>query len=134
MDIIPIPNIFVCKDVLGLQKGYEVHKACICNDFCSVHTLEYQINLFKKLVGPIDVRSLCKLMGISTQKYYKCVKCDQVFNVRHNISNNELLKDIDEELLINCIKNAQLDNACLTGKEVRNISSELYFKRTTIPN
>ena len=121
MDIIPIPNIFVCKDVLGLQKGYEVHKACICNDFCSVHTLEYQINLFKKLVGPIDVRSLCKLMGISTQKYYKCVKCDQVFNVRHNIS-------------INCIKNAQLDNACLTGKEVRNISSELYFKRTTIPN
>ena len=50
MNIISITNIVVCIDVLGLPKKYEVHKACICNDFCSVHTLEYQINLFKIFV------------------------------------------------------------------------------------
>ena len=39
MNIISIPNIVVCIDVLGLPKEFEVHKACVYNDFHSMHTL-----------------------------------------------------------------------------------------------
>ena len=64
-------------------------------------------------------------MQINGNINYKCVKFEQVFTVKHNVSNNKLIKD--EELIIICLKNVQLDNACLTGKEVRNIASELSF-------
>ena len=53
MFVIRITNIVVCIDVLGLPKKYEVHKACICNDFRSEHTLKYQNNFIKNLVSPI---------------------------------------------------------------------------------
>ncbi|KAH0790775.1 putative transposase [Histomonas meleagridis] len=128
-----IPTLTQCCNTLGFDDGMKVHTACRSAEFRSEKSLLIRINLIKKIHPTITVNQLCQILGISPRKYYKAHRGDDVNVIKEKIPPPaQLLTEEEEIFIINSIFNAQCHNSCLTGKEVRDIASEVYKKRTGI--
>lgn len=133
MESINVPLLNRCLEVLGFEDGLKVHTACLSNEFRNANSLNCQIEIIRNAMPTIDVRHLCAVMNISTRKYYKTIK--GVSSNKENIAfcppPTQLLTTEEEEIIIQNIRSAQINNDCLTGKNVRDLASNLYRNRTT---
>ena len=130
-EAVTVPELSRCLSVLGFDYGLKVHSECLGFDFRNANTLIQQINIIKNVMPTIGVRRLCEILNISTRRYYKVVN-QQFSNTEKSISPppNQLLTIEEEQTIIEHIRQAQINNDCLTGKDVRELASQLYQERT----
>ena len=132
MDIVEVPPLDICVEILDFHNGAKLHSECKSMEFRSAKSLYAQIIFIKKIIPTIDIRSICGIMEISTRRYYHAIKSDLRCNNDVVPPNKSLLTEIEEASIISQIHIAQLNNECLTGVEIRKIASDIYYSRTGI--
>ena len=115
MDIVEVPPLDICVEILDFHNGAKLHSECKSMEFRSAKSLYAQIIFIKKIIPTIDIRSICGIMGISTRRYYHAIKSDLRCNNDVVPPNKSLLTEIEEASIISQIHIAQLNNECITG-------------------
>ena len=125
------PTLQRCIDIFGEQEGPMVYKILTKSVFRSASFLLEQINFLKKKKEDIKVRATIKIFGISNDAYYKAIRNEKtIFSIPKSMPSRLLLKIEDENAIIEMIYQQQLNNDCMTGKDIREYASSLYKKST----
>lgn len=131
MSAVITPSILKCIEVLGENEGKSIHRELVKSEFRSAASLKDQIKYLKKIRPAISVRVITKLLNISNNRYYHALNEDaKTFQIQLAPPSQRLLTEEEENDIIMQIHIHQLQNDCLTGKEIRKIASDLYHKRT----
>ncbi|OHT02774.1 hypothetical protein TRFO_30039 [Tritrichomonas foetus] len=120
-----------CIDIFGVQEGNELHQHLKDAAFRSASSLQQQIAILQQLNSAIRIRDLVKLLSISNYKYYKAI-LNQAPDEDKAIEtpSRRLFSDEEEQIILEKIKEHQLNHDCCTGKEVRDIVAEMFMKKT----
>ncbi|OHT02588.1 hypothetical protein TRFO_06987 [Tritrichomonas foetus] len=133
MNPVPVPSIIKCVEAYGVLDGEKLHKMLISSGFRSAPSLHAQILFLKNVIPEIPVRTIMFLLGLSTRAYYKALKSDTFLETTVVVLPKRKLLSEDEEIQIcTLIREQQCLNDCFSGKDIRDIASELYKKRTGI--
>lgn len=133
ISLLPVPDFFLCKEILGGNLGMLFHTKCKMHEFRSAISIGEQLRILRNTFMTVTVNDICKIFNISIRKYYSEIKEDNKSKQFQPLPpSRKLLTNEEESILINKIKNYQINNNCLTGQEVRKKAEKLYFKRTNI--
>lgn len=133
MEPVAVPDRMTCLTELGLTDGHNVHNECLKSEFRSAKTIHQQIQIIKKIVPNITIDKMSKILGISTRRYYRALAGKPVFDrSTQKPPTRQLLRSSEEDEIIEAIHYAQLHNSCLNGKDIRNLASDIFKRRTTL--
>lgn len=128
---VPIPKIEKCIEIFGSDKGPYYHSTLSRIDFRSATTLKQQLDFLKNTCPELTVRIITKLLGISNNRYYASnIGSDKIIQNPLPPPSRQLLFDEEEKGIIQFILHHQIENNCLTGKEIRLAAAQLYKART----
>ena len=131
MEPVSVPDLSKCLAILGFTEGAKVHSACLSIEFRSASSLTEQIHFVQTVMPTINIRNLCNVLNISSRRYYKAIKGEPEKTKFTNIPPPTQLLTLEEEnSIIDSIRKAQLNNDCMTGKEIRVLASRIYTERT----
>lgn len=132
MQAVARPSKLKCIEVFGVNMGSTIHSSFLSAEFRNSNTLLEQINFVRKIAISATVTQLCSIFSISTRHYYKVLRntpipaspsCPQP-------PSQQLLSDEEEEFILKQIFDHQVDNDCLTTRDIRDVAAEVYKQRT----
>ena len=133
MSPVPILSIQKCIEMLGQNEGKALHRELLDSKFRLAASLLDQINFLWQIRPGFTVRVIIKLLGISNDRYYAALKnCEKLSQEQITPPSQRLLTDNEENEIISNIYIEQIQNDCLTGKEIRALATELYERRTGV--
>ena len=130
---VPKPQESKCIETFGLEKGKQIYEAFLLSEFRNARSILEQIEFLKKIDPDIKVMQICKVLTISTRGYYKIMRGEvSACKDLKKVPTTQLLTGEEEEQLIQIIHQHQLQNDCLTSRDVRENASVLYKARTGV--
>lgn len=130
---VEIPSKAKCVETFGDEKGQQIHLHLIEAEFRSAASLRDQIIFLQNLEIKVTVRSIVKLLGICNDSYYKALNGTLLPSVKSTKPPPHMLLLIEEEnSLIGFIREMQLQNNCMCGREIREKAAEIFKFRTQI--
>ena len=130
---VSIPKIDKCIELLGPFDGPSIHNKLSKIEFRSASTLKEQLDYLKNACPELTVRVIVKLLGISNNRYYGSFQNpEKVIQKPLPPPSRQLLFDSEENGIIQFIYQHQIQNDCLTGKNIRLHAAQLYKARTGI--
>ena len=131
MSSVLIPSIQKCISILGGIDGKALHNELLKSEFRLAESLGAQIKYIKKICPSITVRNTIKLLGVSNDRYYAALNNDEKKSQESPPPPlQKLLTEDEENEIITNISIQQMQNDCMSGKEIRILAAELYKKRT----
>ena len=131
MSSVLIPSIQKCISILGGIDGKALHNELLKSEFRLAESLGAQIKYIKKICPSITVRNTIKLLGVSNDRYYDALNNDEKKSQESPPTPlQKLLTEDEENEIITNSSIQQMQNDCMSGKEIRILAAELYKKRT----
>ncbi len=132
MQSVARPTKFKCIEAFGINIGSMVHQSFLSAEFRNAITLLCQIKFVKKIVEKATVQQICFLFNISTRRYYKVLNDVPCSNSpgKPQPPSQQLLTAEEEIHIIGLIHSHQVDNDCLTSRDLRLLAAELLKIRT----
>lgn len=126
------PTKLKCTEIFGVSIGHMIHSSFLSAEFRNATTLLEQIDFVKNYVKSATVSQICSLFNISTRRYYKAINNNEKPTVQllSMPPSQQLLLADEESHILSQVFEHQVNNDCLTSRDIRDMASDIYKIRT----